>query len=183
MAIASGVGVRQRLEDARELAVVLADDARRELGHDHLADPVVDHLDGLGAVADPGAHEAPRSHEADHVVDRVANARGVRGDRDGQRTARHRHDPQEPQLALRQPREARLHHLLEGDGGDPGRRVLGAGDAVRSGDAARELVDQERAPARLQGDGVGGRPARARRRPRAGSAPGGASPPRRADRW
>ena len=145
------IPVRRRLEHAGQRPVVLADDPRRELRHDHLADPIVDHLDGLDPVADPGPHEAPRSHETDRVVDRVADACGVRRDGDGQRAPCHRHDAKQPELSLRESLEARLHHLLEGDGRDSGRRVLGARDAVRSADAARELVDQEGATPRPPG--------------------------------
>ena len=138
--------------------MVLADDPRRELRDDHLADPIVDHLDGLDPVADARAHEAPRAYEADRVVDRVADARGVGRDRDGQRTTRHRHDAEQPQLPLREPLEARLDHLRERDRRDPRRRVLRARHAVGTGHAARELVDQEGAAARLEGDRVRGDP-------------------------
>ena len=60
--------MRRRLESAREPAVVLAHDRRRELGDDRLADALVEDLDHLAPVADTGANEATRAEEGEDPV-------------------------------------------------------------------------------------------------------------------
>ena len=103
---------------------------------------------------------------ATSCVDRVAGLRGGAHGRNGQRPAADGDDLEEPPRVVGQARDARGQHLFERD------RRRGRGTCrpapiaeVRAG-AARELLDQERAPARLARDGVGRLRAPRRRRSR-----------------
>ena len=147
---------RARLEHARERAGgARATDPRRELGDDHLADPVVNHLDGLDARRGSrcarsaglarGRWRRRRSSRMPAPSAAIETGSGRPADRD---------DLEQP--AARAPGGARGAPSPSVRGSPPrsGRRVLGARDAARPGYAARELVDQEGAAARLEGDGV-----------------------------
>ena len=140
------LGSRRRFEDLGEAAVVLPHARLGQARDDGLADPIVDRLDGLAAVAKALSDEALRGQVGHRVVDRVDRG-GAREARQRQGSAAHGDDLDESPDIARKSREAVAHDLSERDSRD-------AGCAQPLGGAPGELFDEERASARLAHDGV-----------------------------